>query len=58
MIRPPLTELWSSKIREWRDKIEKIYPEPGAIKVGTQFTHKFPDLYGDLRICSTGYTLN
>ena len=57
MIIPEFTENWAEKIREWREKILSLEKEPAIVRVGRQLTHEFPDIYGDLEICSSGYVV-
>ncbi|KAK4495065.1 hypothetical protein PRZ48_013392 [Zasmidium cellare] len=57
MIRPHLQDQWISKVKEWREKIEKLDREPPSTKVGKQTTLEYPYLLGDLRICAAGYVL-
>jgi hypothetical protein len=57
MVVSAFTEDWAEKIKEWRDKISKLEKEPAIVRVGTQHTHEFPDIYGDLCICSSGYVV-
>ncbi|KAI1645777.1 uncharacterized protein F4817DRAFT_342250 [Daldinia loculata] len=51
-----IAERWKPKIREWRDKIERM-EEPVTTKVGLDDMYEYPDLFGDLRMCCTGYLL-
>jgi len=41
----------------WRGRIERMgdESEPNEVVVGRQKTYVFPDLKGDLDICSSGY---
>lgn len=55
MVMPEFSEDWAEKIREWRDKISKMEKEPAIVRVGTQRTHEFLDIYRDLCVCSSGY---
>jgi hypothetical protein len=57
MMRPKLRDSWTSRIREWRAKIEELETEPKWIRVGKQATLEYPFLLGDLRICGSGYVL-
>ncbi|KAI1408252.1 hypothetical protein F5Y13DRAFT_172929 [Hypoxylon sp. FL1857] len=50
-----IAEQYKPKIREWREKIGRIKEEPATTRVGIWDTHKYPDLWGDLWICSSGY---
>ncbi|KAI1404740.1 hypothetical protein F4819DRAFT_446215 [Hypoxylon fuscum] len=54
MIRPETADRWKPKIREWRKKIA-LMAEPPRTTVGQWDTHAYPDLWGDLRICTSGY---
>lgn len=62
MMSPALSEevrveRWGGKVREWKEKIERlgVEREPGAVVVGKQATVEWPYLLGDLRICAGGY---
>ncbi|KFA73178.1 hypothetical protein S40288_11529 [Stachybotrys chartarum IBT 40288] len=57
MIRPELQDAWVDRIREWRTKIDGLQQAPGTVKVGRQATYDYPFLFGDLRICASGYVL-
>lgn len=59
MIRPgsEMAERWKPKIREWREKIATL-SEPPKTWVGVWDTHEYPDLWGDLWMCSGGFVLD
>jgi hypothetical protein len=50
-------EGWRAKLMAWRGRIERMgdESEPNEVVVGRQKTYVFPDLKGDLDICSSGY---
>ncbi|KAI2472219.1 hypothetical protein F4781DRAFT_383820 [Annulohypoxylon bovei var. microspora] len=52
-----IAERYKPKIKEWREEIERLEVEPQKIVVGICETHEYPDLWGDLRICASGYVL-
>ncbi|KAI0119836.1 hypothetical protein F4814DRAFT_413510 [Daldinia grandis] len=51
-----IAERWAPKIREWKEKIESM-EEPATTKLGIRDMYEYPDLFGDLRVCSAGYLL-
>ncbi|KAI1204872.1 uncharacterized protein F4807DRAFT_454353 [Annulohypoxylon truncatum] len=57
MIRPgtEIAERYKPKIREWREKIERLEVEPPKIEVSGYETHEYPDLYGDLSVCTSDW---
>ncbi|KAI0835483.1 hypothetical protein F5Y06DRAFT_289138 [Hypoxylon sp. FL0890] len=60
MIRPEtdLANKYKPKIREWKKKITHLREEPALVSVGPlNGTHEYPDLYGDLFICASGYPI-
>lgn len=50
-----LREGWLPRVREWREKIERLDKEPPTVKVLRQATLESPYLLGDLRCCVGGY---
>ncbi|OTA97531.1 hypothetical protein M434DRAFT_391722 [Hypoxylon sp. CO27-5] len=52
-----LAECYTAKIMEWKEKIESFEAEPAKTRVGIWDTHEYPDLSGDLWICSSGYVV-
>jgi hypothetical protein len=54
MMRPKLRDGWTDRIREWRAKIEEM-EKPEWVRVGKQATLEYPFLFGDLRICGSGF---
>lgn len=55
MIREGVQDRWIPKIREWRDKIDRMEQEPPTVKIGKQATLESPYLLGDLRSCASGF---
>ncbi|KAI0112349.1 hypothetical protein F4776DRAFT_641007 [Hypoxylon sp. NC0597] len=50
-----LAKYYRPKIMGWKEKIESFVEEPARTMVGIWNTHEYPDLLGDLWICSSGY---
>ncbi|KAI1478224.1 hypothetical protein F4774DRAFT_386262 [Daldinia eschscholtzii] len=52
-----IAERFKPKIREWKDKIERMEMPPKTM-VGRCEAYDYPDLWGDLHVCRDGYVLN
>ncbi|KAI1803446.1 hypothetical protein F4811DRAFT_524862 [Daldinia bambusicola] len=52
-----IAERYKPRIREWRDKIERMEEMPAPVRVGDSETHEYPDLWGDIQVCFDGYYL-
>jgi hypothetical protein len=57
MMRAGSQDKWIDKVKSWRERIERLPAEPEKVDVGNTFTHQYPWLAGDLRICATGYVM-
>ena len=49
------SEAWAARLKTWRNRIAALEEKPAIIQVGRQPTYAFPDLQGDIWICSSGY---
>lgn len=56
MLLPKYQDSWVERVREWREKIERLERRPEVTTVGRQTTLEYPWLRGDLRICVSGFS--